>query len=128
MVTQLTLGIGPALDGSMGISICAPGGAITSVPKFLLRGSQLMNGTSMSAPHVTGAIGNSSVIILSSTDIELAHLRFIGLLVSGLKARNVPFSPFSVKRALEHTAKFLDGVEVFAQGHGLIQVNWLTFY
>ena len=45
------------------------------------------------------------------------------LLASGLKARDIPFSPFSIKRALEQTAIFLDGVEVFAQGHGLIQVD-----
>ena len=45
------------------------------------------------------------------------------MLISGLKAREIPSSPFSIKRALEQTAVFLDGVEVFAQGHGLIQVD-----
>ena len=86
-----------------------------------------MNGTSMSAPHVTGAIGEFSGMVLMNTDANLITFYLIGLLISGLKARNIPFSPFSIKRALEQTAMFLDGVEVFAQGHGLIQVNLLTF-
>lgn len=59
---------GPTLDGDRGVTICAPGGAITSVPTYTLKNCELMNGTSMAAPHVTGAIGNKSTqkILFSS--------------------------------------------------------------
>lgn len=93
---------GPTIDGAAGVSVCAPGGAITSVPNFTLRNSQLMNGTSMSAPHVAGAVG---------------------IILSGLKQQNIPYSPYSVKRALENSAHFMENVERFAQGSGLLQVD-----
>jgi len=93
---------GPTKDGDRGVTVCAPGGAITSVPQFTLRGTQLMNGTSMAAPHVTGALS---------------------LLMSGMRAQNLPWSPFSVKRALENSSTYLDNQCPFGQGNGLLNVE-----
>lgn len=93
---------GPTIDGGLGVTVCAPGGAITSVPNFTLRNSQLMNGTSMASPHVAGAVG---------------------VLISGLKQKDIKYSPYSIKRALENGATRLQDVELFAQGNGLLNVE-----
>ena len=92
---------GPTTDGHFGVDLFAPGGAIAPVPTYTLRPSQRMNGTSMASPNACGGFA---------------------LLLSGLKAEELAFSPASVLRALQNTAERLD-VDPFAQGPGLIQID-----
>ncbi|OQS04901.1 tripeptidyl-peptidase [Thraustotheca clavata] len=92
---------GPTYDGDLGVNVCAPGGAITSVPNWTLNKKQLMNGTSMSSPNCAGNVA---------------------LLISGLKDRSIAYTPFSLRRALENTAISVPTAESFSQGQGLIQV------
>lgn len=74
---------GPSIDGDRGVTIYAPGGAITCVPPYALNQSQLMNGTSMSSPNAAGGVA---------------------LLICGAKAEGAAYSPGLIKRALERTA------------------------
>lgn len=92
----------PCSDGGSGVTICAPGAAIASVPEFTHSKAQLMNGTSMSAPHVAGSVC---------------------LMISGLKQLDIVYTPYSIKRAMWNTATNLSNVDIFAQGNGLLNVE-----
>lgn len=93
---------GPTTDGDRGVDVFAPGGAISPVPSWVLRRNLRMNGTSMASPNACGSIA---------------------LLLSGCKAAGTPYSPFSVQRALQNTARTVQTGDSFAQGTGLIQID-----
>jgi tripeptidyl-peptidase-2 len=91
---------GPARNGDLGVDIMGPGGAYASLAYDELRKSQRYHGTSMSSPSVAG-LG--------------------ALLVSAAKQTKVAYSPARIRAALMNSARFVKGVEVFAQGAGLVQ-------
>lgn len=45
------------------------------------------------------------------------------MILSGLKANNAKWNPHIVRRAVENTARNIEGADVFALGRGLIQVQ-----
>ncbi|CAI4224037.1 unnamed protein product [Auanema sp. JU1783] len=100
---------GPAADGNLGVSICAPGAAYAEVPKYNRNSCEKMNGTSMSSPNAAGAIA---------------------CLLSALKARDIEWSYLLVRLALENTAAKFDSLDSFSQGNGVLQIenalNYIT--
>uniref|UniRef100_A0AC34GVD0 Tripeptidyl-peptidase 2 n=1 Tax=Panagrolaimus sp. ES5 TaxID=591445 RepID=A0AC34GVD0_9BILA len=95
---------GPNFSGDMGVSISAPGAAVTGVPKHCLKSKELMNGTSMSSPNACGTIA---------------------CLLSALKDNSIPISPFRIRLALQNTAhQPKEGYhDAFSLGCGLVQVD-----
>jgi tripeptidyl-peptidase-2 len=96
---------GPTADGDIGVSISAPGGAITTVPQWTTQKKQLMNGTSMSSPCACGGLA---------------------LVVSAMKATGMPVTPSLVRRAAENSAMPVDPknhASALTYGRGLLQVN-----
>ena len=93
---------GPAVDGALGVSICAPGAAITCVPSWLHKLNDLYNGTSMASPNAAGCIA---------------------LVLSALSAQRIPWNAGTVRRALEASAAPLPSslADTFGTGYGLIQ-------
>ncbi|KPM02963.1 tripeptidyl-peptidase 2 [Sarcoptes scabiei] len=93
---------GPTMNGGLGVTVCGPGGAITSVPNWSLKHGVLMNGTSMASPNVCGCIA---------------------LLLSGMKQKGLQYSPFSIRASLVNTALKVPDFEPFTHGNGLVQVE-----
>lgn len=93
---------GPTFDGDMGVDVFAPGGAIAPVPTWTLNKSARMNGTSMASPCACGGAA---------------------LVLSGLKAEHIDYTPAGVMRAFKSTCEPVPTVDVFAQGAGLLQID-----
>ena len=96
--------VGPSIDGDFGVSVMAPGGAISSVPLYTHSRNQLMNGTSMSSPNASGCIA----LLLSA--------------VIGSGLADTYRTPAYIRRIVENSALRIAHVDVLGQGHGLLQV------
>ncbi|MEO3922872.1 S8 family serine peptidase [Micromonosporaceae bacterium B7E4] len=104
---------GPREDGGFKPNITAPGSAISTTPLWLPGnpvaeagyplppGYQMINGTSMSAPQVTGGIA---------------------LLLSAAKANRKLVTTAALRRAIYSSASWIDGVPAHGQGNGQLNV------
>ena len=93
---------GPIPDGDLGVTVAAPGGAISPVPNFTERGSQLMNGTSMASPNACGCIA---------------------LVLSALKSEGAFYNPHTIRAAVVNSAQATPPLSSFSTGYGLIQTE-----
>ncbi|MBP1912053.1 S8 family peptidase [Thermococcus stetteri] len=100
---------GPRMDGLLDPDVIAPGEMIfSSLPLWYTVTNNdsynyygIWDGTSMATPHVSGAVA---------------------LMISYAKQHNLTYDPIMIKRALELSAKPVNGT-LIDQGFGLIQVD-----
>ncbi|MFZ5816761.1 MAG: S8 family serine peptidase [Bacillota bacterium] len=96
-------GMGPRADGSYVPNLIAPGGSPTTSPRWLHNtGYVTAVGTSIAAPHVSGAVA---------------------LLLEAARQEGLPADRVSIQRSLEFGARPLPGVPTFEQGNGLLKLN-----
>ncbi|MBP2019973.1 subtilisin family serine protease [Symbiobacterium terraclitae] len=95
-------GMGPRADGAYIPSLVAPGGSPAPSPRWLHpEGYTTAVGTSIAAPHVSGAAA---------------------LMLQAAGRDGLPRDGSSLKRAMESGARSLAGLEAYEQGSGLLDV------
>ncbi|MDT3700210.1 MAG: S8 family serine peptidase [Thermincola sp.] len=94
--------MGPRRDGAVSPSVVAPGSVMSTVP--LRNGQQyfLSEGTSMAAPHLSGAIA---------------------LLMEVVDREKLDVTPHGLKRAIELGARQIDGYQPAEQGYGAVNLT-----
>ena len=93
---------GPGSDGSLIPNVIAPGSAVSAVNIWDSGGYYLLDGTSMAAPHVSGAAA---------------------LLINQARKEGIKYNYETVKNAIEMGARPLKGYSAIEQGYGLINVK-----
>ncbi|KAJ2385710.1 hypothetical protein H4S02_004202 [Coemansia sp. RSA 2611] len=91
---------GPTADGARGVDVYAPGSAVTSFPAYTRERRHLSNGTSMSAPSLSGVLA----LLASAWLRELPDARL---------------TPHRLRAAITRTAKPISD----AHGAGLVQTD-----
>jgi len=98
---------GPTPDGCLP-DICAPGGAISPIPRHALQSKAQYHGTSMSSPNACGVAAS---------------------VLSAAKQKGINCNPIELKRGLVNTAVSKCGIsDVYAQGAGLVSANQCAEY
>lgn len=97
-----TSAVGPRQDGGFVPNLVAPGGAPAPAPLWLQSNPYVtVSGTSIAAPHVSGAAA---------------------LLIEAGKRAGLSLTPDRISRAMESSARRLNGYDTFEQGFGLLQL------
>jgi len=118
---------GPELDGHFNPDVVAPTASLAPHPRW-----QQVGGSGLFQPSTNPALPAAYQIGSGTSNAAPFVSGAAALLISAAKAENLPYTPHTLKRALELSALPLDGGSTYGPeevGHGLINVprsyTWL---